>query len=64
MTIQELKSASGLSDRELAHMSGVSLGTIRRLMIGVTKKPQRRTVLRLERCLKRVDEYNKHHAIS
>ena len=54
MTIEEMKKRKierGLSNKQLAELSGVPLGTLQRILAGKTKAPRRDTVEALTRAL-------------
>lgn len=60
MTIEEMKARKielGYSCEELARISGVPYATIQKLFAGLTKAPRRKTVLALERVLKKSFDY-------
>ena len=55
MTIEEMKErkrALGFSNKQLADLSGVPLGTVQKIFGNVTKAPRRETILALEAVLK------------
>lgn len=54
MTIEEMKErkrALGFSNKQLADLSGVPLGTVQKIFGNVTKAPRRETILALEKVL-------------
>jgi len=54
MTIEEMKErkrALGYSNKQLAELSGVPLGTVQKIFGNVTKAPRRETILALEKVL-------------
>ena len=67
MTIQEMrdvKERTGLSNKTLAALSGVPLGTVQKVLSGETKAPRHNTVVAiseaLERALDDIEQYRKH----
>ena len=58
MDIQEMrkrKRALGLTNEDLARLSGVPLGTVQKVIGGTTKAPRRETLIALERVLMKAD---------
>ena len=58
MDIQEMrkrKRALGLTNEDLAKLSGVPLGTVQKVIGGTTKAPRRETLIALERVLMKTD---------
>lgn len=56
MTIEEMRSRKielGLTNESLAEQSGVPLGTVRKILAGVTKAPRKATIEALERVLRK-----------
>ena len=54
MTIEQMrfrKTVLGLTNEDLAKKSGLPLGTVQKVLAGITKAPRRRTLLKLEQAL-------------
>ena len=63
MTVEEMKQRKkelGYSNEKLSELSGVPLGTVQKVLAGVTRSPRYETLIALERVLKkqtdRIDE--------
>lgn len=55
MTVEEMKQRKkefGYSNEKLSELSGVPLGTVQKVLAGVTRSPRYETLIALERVLK------------
>ena len=55
MTVEEMKQRKkelGYSNEKLSELSGVPLGTVQKVLAGVTRSPRYETLIALERILK------------
>ena len=56
MTVEEMKQRKkelGYSNEKLSELSGVPLGTVQKVLAGVTRSPRYETLIALERVLKK-----------
>lgn len=56
MTVEEMKQRKkelGYSNEKLSELSGVPLGTVQKVLAGVTRSPRYETLIALERILKK-----------
>ena len=56
MTVEEMKQRKkelGYSNEKLSELSGVPLGTVQKVLAGVTRSPRYETLIALERVLRR-----------
>ena len=56
MTVEEMKQRKkelGYSNEKLSELSGVPLGTVQKVLAGVTRLPRYETLIALERVLKK-----------
>ena len=56
MTVEEMnqrKKELGYSNEKLSELSGVPLGTVQKVLAGVTRSPRYKTLIALERILKK-----------
>lgn len=59
MTVEEMKQRKkelGYSNEKLSELSGVPLGTVQKVLAGVTRSPRYETLIALERILKKQTE--------
>ncbi len=57
MTVEEMKQRKkelGYSNEKLSELSGVPLGTVQKVLAGVTRSPRYETLIALERILKNI----------
>ena len=64
MTVEEMKQRKkelGYSNEKLSELSGVPLGTVQKVLAGVTRSPRYETLIALERILKKQTELVKRY---
>lgn len=64
MTVEEMKQRKkelGYSNEKLSELSGVPLGTVQKVLAGVTRSPRYETLIALERVLKKQTELVKRY---
>lgn len=64
MTVEEMKQRKkefGYSNKKLSELSGVPLGTVQKVLAGVTRSPRYETLIALERVLKKQTELVKRY---
>ena len=64
MTVEEMKQRKkefGYSNEKLSELSGVPLGTVQKVLAGVTRSPRYETKIALERVLKKQTELVKRY---
>ena len=64
MTVEEMKQRKkelGYSNEKLSELSGVPLGTVQKVLAGVTRSPRYETLIALERVLKKQTDLVKRY---